>query len=568
MYLTKQQILRMMGISLMVVICTLIQAGRHNNHIPQEGPWVVRGWFQSRDQVQALAEWIEPKMVDHETGTLIAEVDEDLYQFMLTLGFLVEVDVERTLELQMDRSIPSFSCYLTVEETFAFAQDIVANYPNLAEWIDVGDSWEKTQNSENGYDLMVLRLTNRTITGDKPTLFAMSGLHAREYAPGGLTVDLAQYLISNYGSDADATWLLDDHEIHLLLAANPDGRKMAESGQFWRKNKNNDFCPDSNSRGIDLNRNFEFMWGCCGGSSTNSCSETFRGPSPGSEPETQAVIDYIRSIFPDQRGPNVTDAAPNNATGVFLDIHSYGGCVLWPYGFDSTPTPNATIQSFGRKLAFFNGYRPEKASVSFDTDGTTDDFAYGDLGIAAFTFEVGTTFFQNCTSYNSTILPDNLEALIYAAKVSRTPYITPLGPDARVLNLSNSQITIGESATLTAIIDDTRYNNLIGTEPTQTVANAEYYIDTPPWSTSETPVPLSLAPSDGSFNSAEEEVTAIVDSNQLGLGKFTIYVRGQDTDGNWGAVSALFLEVRQDLSVLFGQWPGEVTILDMIPLVD
>jgi hypothetical protein len=35
--------------------------------------------------------------------------------------------------------------------------------------------------------------------------------------------------------DPNITWLLDHHEIHLLLHANPDGRKQAESGKYWRK---------------------------------------------------------------------------------------------------------------------------------------------------------------------------------------------------------------------------------------------------------------------------------------------------------------------------------------------
>ena len=62
-------------------------------------------------------------------------------------------------------------------------------------------------------------------------------------------------------------------------------------------------------------------------------------------------------------------------------------------------------------------------------DGTSDGISYGELGVAAYTFELGTSFFQSCSVYEGTIRPDNLPALIYAAKVVRTPYQTPAGPD-------------------------------------------------------------------------------------------------------------------------------------------
>ena len=145
----------------------------------------------------------------------------------------------------------------------------MADYPLLATWNDVGDSWEKvTPGGNPGYDLMVLKLTNSTIPGPKPKLFAMSSIHAREYTTAELNTRFAEHLVGNYGDDPDITWLLDYHEIHLMLQSNPDGRKHAETGISWRKNTNENYCsPTSPNRGADLNRNFEFQWGCCGGSS-------------------------------------------------------------------------------------------------------------------------------------------------------------------------------------------------------------------------------------------------------------------------------------------------------------
>ena len=152
-----------------------------------------------------------------------------------------------------------------------------------------------------------------------------------------------------------------------------------------------------------------------------------------SEPETQAVQNYVIAEFPDQRRRKSRrpHPAPITATGVFMDIHSYSQLVLWPWGFSANPPPNDQgLKTLGRKFAYFNNYWPEQAIGLYPTDGTTDDFSYGELGLASYTFELGTDFFQDCGTFENTILPNNLPALIYSAKVARTPYMTPSGPDS------------------------------------------------------------------------------------------------------------------------------------------
>ena len=132
-------------------------------------------------------------------------------------------------------------------------------------------------------------------------------------------------------------------------------------------------------------------------------------------------------------------------------MHSYNQLVLWPWGFTSTDAPNgAAMQTLGRKFAWFNDYLPEQSFDLYVTDGTTDDFTYGDLGVAAYTFEIGTDFFQDCGTFENQILPDNIQALIYAAKAARAPYISPAGPDAVDLGLSGNIVAPGDSVTLSA----------------------------------------------------------------------------------------------------------------------
>lgn len=450
-------------------------------------------------------------------------------------------------------SIPGYACYETVEETYAAAADLVARYPKLATWIDVGDSWEKTQGL-GGHDLMVLKLTKTKTTGPggaaKPALFINAAIHAREYTTAPLVLAFANELLAGYGKNADATWILDHHEVHLLLQTNPDGRKKAETGLSWRKNTNQNYCgAGSNARGADLNRNFSFSWNSTNGrgSSGSVCSETYRGPSAGSEPETQTVEAYIRALWPDRRGPNRSDAAPADTSGIHLDIHSYSQLVLWPWGDTAGAAPNGTaLQTLGRKFAWFNGYMPQQSVGLYPTDGTSDSPSYGELGVAAFTFELGTSFFQSCSVYENTVKPSNLPALWYAAKVVRAPYVTPAGPDITALALSDKAATKGVTAgtlvRVSATAIDGQYSTRNGIEPTQAVAAAEVYVDVPPWMPGATPV--AMAAIDGSFDASSESVRVRLSTAGLAKGAHLVYVRSQDALGNWGPVSASFLRIR------------------------
>lgn len=540
----RQMLITLLSLLFFSLAVSSLYAGEPS---PDTGRY-VKAYYPSKPIARMVIKSFDPTPpeVNYQKGFLVIFVTDESAEYLKSLGFTLEEHPDYTIfnqrapmpqsaVMQESSGIPGYSCYQTVEETFQAAQGIVAAYPNLAQWIDVGDSWQK-QNNGTGYDMWVLKLTSNLIAGDKPKLFITTAIHAREYTTAPLSLAFANYLVNNYAADADARWILDHNEVHLMLHANPDGRKKAEAGDSWRKNYNTTYCPNSRP-GADLNRNFDYLWGGAG-ASTNKCDLTYRGAYAASEPETQAVQNYLKAIFEDHNGNSPELPVAADASGLYLDIHSYSELVLWPWGHTSTAPPNGTqLQTLGRKFAYFNGYTPQQAVGLYPTTGTTDDYGYGELGIASYCFELGTAFFQSCSAYENTILPDNLRALIYAAKVARAPYMIPAGPDVYSLSygLSNSPI---------ATISDTRYNNSNGTEPVQNIAAAEYYIDTPPWSPGATPFAFNAM--DGSFDSSTEQVIGpSIDTSTLTPGEHIIYVRGQDADGNWGPVSAMFLNVAQ-----------------------
>jgi hypothetical protein len=522
---------------------------------------VVRIEVSDTDVTGILDREIDVWDVNLRKGIVEAAVDTAGRALLDSLGLPYQIDHALTakynrpferLKDQVD-GIPGYPCYRTVEETLADGAALAAAYPDLAEWIDIGDSWEKvTPGGNPGYDMMVLRLTNVNSgipSADKPRLWLMGAVHARELTTAETVTRFAEYLLANYDVDPDVTWILDHHEVHIQLQSNPDGRKKAESGLSWRKNTNENYCGvTSNYRGADLNRNHDFEWGCCGGSSSDPCSNTFRGASAASEPETQAVRDWITANFPDWRPDNLTTPAPDNATGIFIDVHSYGGDVFSAFGFQDPPAPNdAQMLRLGRKFSYFNGYYAKLGS-NYAVDGATKDFGYGRIGMPAYTFELGSEFFQDCAPFESTIYPDNLQALLYAARAVQAPYTQSSGPE--VLNHSVVPLVSapGDVVTVTAVIDDTRYGpgETSPSVPIESIAAAEVYVGVPPWQAGAAPIPMTAV--DGSFDSSVEAVTVAISSLDLSDGRHLLYVRGQDSAGYWGTTRALFFWFLDPLS--------------------
>ncbi len=532
---------------------------------PAGEPYLARIHFSSQAELQQLAATLDVWEVNHGSGYLLALIWPAQQQELEAQGVAVTPDPARTqamraasnpaLPAAVDEGIPGYACYRTVEETDADLAALADAHPDLAQWVDMGDSWERiTPGGPPGYDLKTLVVTNRNSPAPKGVLFLIAAIHARELATTEFAARFGEYLVDNYGQDPEVTWLLDYNEIHILPLANPDGRKFAEQLLYWRKNTNDgDGCftdaVPSFYYGVDLNRNSSFKWNQCNGfncSSSNACSETFRGSGPASEPEVQALQDYGLTLFPDQRGSADDAAAPDDATGLFITLHSYGKLVLYPWGWTPDAPPNRTqLRTLGRKFGYYTGYtvcQSGEPNCIYQTDGTSDDWVYGDLGVAAYTFEIGTTFFQSCPYFEETILPENLDALLYAVKAARRPYQTPAGPEALDVSLSAPVTSPSAIITLTATVDDGRYaSNGFGDEPTQVISAARYSIDAPSWITGT--VTHAMAAVDGAFDETVEEVQATIDTSGWTPGQHLIFVEGQDADGVWGAPSARFLQI-------------------------
>ena len=579
------------------VVAVLISA-----QAAQADEWVAEARYSDQAALQRAASHFQHVIVDRKRSVMRVEADDRGLDALAAEGLEVTIDTAATARVRAlgasfagaaargasISSIPGFECYRTVEETYQTMDDLVANHPGIAAIDDLGPTWNRTQNAAQGYEMRAMRITNLATVAsdpDRPRMVVFSSIHAREYAPAELDTRFAEWLVENYGSDPEATWLVDHNDFRLVLQANPDARKEAEQQIYWRKNVdqidgNCDGNPnvDSNGDGIDLNRNFAFHWNITHGQGSDGdvCGETYRGPTAGSEPETQNLMNYVAGacdsdghcsggLFPDLRdgpmnppntGDDGGDAAPDDTSGFFVDIHSNAALVLWPWGDTSTDSPNVSaLQTLGRRIAWFNNYTPEQSNELYLTDGTTDDSMYGLLGVPSFTIETnGTDFFEDCASFESDTLPTNLAALRYVARSLRAPYELPAGPDAIDVTASPDLIVAGDPLHLVAHLDSGRFNDSNGSQVVHAIAGASATIDALPWD--GTPG-TALAASDGAFDAAVETATGTIQADTLALGRHLVYVQGTDDAAQPGTPNATFFEIADAGSI--GTVEGRVT---------
>ena len=157
---------------------------------------------------------------------------------------------------------------------------------------------------------------------------------------------------------------------------NPDGVEYDIEGGKYHMHRKNMAKNADGSTGVDLNRNYGWGWGG-GGASPNPDDDTYRGPAAFSEPESKAVRDFV-------------NARPN--LKVLLSYHTFSELILYPWGGSNDQIPDApartAFQTMAGEMAKMTGYTPEQSSDLYIATGDTCDWAWGEKGIFAFTFEL------------------------------------------------------------------------------------------------------------------------------------------------------------------------------------
>lgn len=294
------------------------------------------------------------------------------------------------------------------------------------------------------------------IKKDKQYIYFTSGIHARERGgPDNLIYFISDLLWANkhrkgltYGNKT-----FTNTQVKKALGAgivfipmlNPDGvRHDQQNSNLWRKNRN----PASSipgrplSVGVDLNRNFDFLWNytkhfdpTIEAASNNPSSQAFYGTGPFSEPETRNMA-WVYDIYPNLHW--------------YIDVHSAAGTLLYSWGDDVNQAMDPKQNLFNaaydgkrgiiedelyrefiheedwynialqanRTTAAMNAvgardYIPQPASGLYPTSGASDDWSFSRwhknkklTKVYGFTLEFGypTNFYPTSTEYIQNIL--------------------------------------------------------------------------------------------------------------------------------------------------------------------
>lgn len=291
-------------------------------------------------------------------------------------------------ETPINYEFGSMGGYLTYDEALVELDKMSDLYPDLiTERLPIGDIL--THEGRNLYYLVISDDPNN-IDDAEPQIYYNSLHHAREPNSLSQMIFYMWYLLENYETDQEIKYLVDNTAMFFQPIVNPDGYVWNETtnpqgGGFWRKNR---FANASGEKvGVDLNRNYGFFWGFDNvGSSINENSQTYRGPSAFSEPETQATSQLCK----------------DNNFQISLNYHTFGNLLIHPWGYSDEPTDEDVLfKSIGRGMNFENDFflGTGTETVGYTVNGDSDDYMYGEQDeknkIYSMTPEVGPTFWPN-----------------------------------------------------------------------------------------------------------------------------------------------------------------------------
>lgn len=346
------------------------------------------GFFNKKENTLTLAVALEDLLVLNQNGIQYTVEIEDLsaHYARRNAGYSLDEVMQQGMRASSDYPVPygfelgSCGGHSTVDQCYDHLDNMRSLYPDLiTEREPVSDLL--THEGEPMYYVKIS--TNSDKNEDKPQVLYTGMHHARE--PGGMQHLLyyMYYILEQYEFDPAIRDLIDNTEMYFIPIVNVDGymhniNTYPAGGGMWRKNKR--INSGGGSMGVDLNRNYGFAWGWDNeGSSPTPSSETYRGPSAFSEPETQILKEFCES----------------HDFKIALNYHSYSNLLLYAWGYISQTTPDELFYSeYAKRMTADNHYVYGPGSTTiYPSNGGSDDWMYGEQEtkekILAYTPEVG-----------------------------------------------------------------------------------------------------------------------------------------------------------------------------------
>lgn len=316
---------------------------------------------------------------------------------------VTQTEAQLKAALISGRDIPGYHNYAEVLAQIMQAQ---AQYPNLVQVIDIGDSWGSIYTAQNipayqnfEHQLWAVKVSNNvSITEDEPAFYFVGAHHAREPISTEVCLEILANLTDNYGVDPIITALMNSAEIWIVPLINPDGHKVVldQTDVWWRKNiRDNDMDQEfsvtgSSNDGVDINRNYAYKWGYMSSSDLMN-TPTYHGSGPLSEPESSAFATLISS----------------RRFLAGISYHTYGQYVMYPYGYvyDIQAPDRDEMASLAFQVADMitntgsvDPYTAMPSYTLYPVSGSLDDWVYSSTGAFSYTVEMAHQFIPPAAS--------------------------------------------------------------------------------------------------------------------------------------------------------------------------
>ena len=337
--------------------------------------------------------------VEHYHGNandgIILVINANEVEKLKTTGIPYTVEIPNLDEYYKNRPAPSQTDMIASEEVKQRDNVSSFSYGSMGGYYTYTEVVQKLDSMRLQYPTLITVKQNRGTTGEgrtiwsvkisdnadvnesatEPAVYFDALHHAREPQAMASTMYFMYWLLDNYNSNAEAKYIVDNREIFFVPVVNPDGYVYNQTtnpngGGMWRKNRRN----NGTCFGVDLNRNYNYGWGLNNGSSGDPCSDTYRGPSAASEPETQAIKNLATAIQPK----------------ISFSVHSVAGRYLNPYGFNDSSIAYEIYSDFSGDFAAENNYTYGTVieMLNYYSSGTTRDWLHS-MGCYSWTPEVG-----------------------------------------------------------------------------------------------------------------------------------------------------------------------------------
>jgi len=490
---------------------------------------------------------------------------------------LTEYFVTRSMPgIERDFPLGSMLGNYTLLEAIAQMDTLRNMYPDfVSEKDSIGTSIE-------GRTIWAFKVSDYpSVDEDEPEVLYTGLTHAREPVSMMNLFFFVRWLCENYSSDPTAEFLVNHREMWFVPIINPDGYVYNETiapngGGMHRKNRrpnpDNSNCNNGTQQGIDLNRNYSYNWGADNsGSSGNPSSSTYRGTSAFSDPETEAISNFILA----RQFKNV------------LHYHTYSNVLIHSWGDGTFPDePDlSTLREIGAEMTRENGYAVGTGTetIGYGVNGDAVDWTYGTAGLISYTPEVG-SYADNFWPSEDRVVPlcqDQVHSNKIFALVAGSDYIVydrlfdnqfPTLEDTVAISLviQNRGLTNSDgsvSLTINPLNDASLINSqtvIIQTIPSRTTDTTIIFLSVPSSSINGTKAGLVITIQDTSSLAKLDSVSVIFGTPEVifqdgGENGMTFWT----DDDEWGtvqdAVEGMYSITDSPIGDYVGDWGTSIT---------